>query len=227
MDGNGRWAQQRSLPRIAGHRFGAKAVKRAIEYCVKEKIHVLSLFSLSIENFIGRPQAEITFLLSLFSSLLTKNLEELHQHNVKILVIGDRSVFSRALRQKINDAEHKTHANTGLTLVIAANYSGRWDIFQAAQKMVMTAKADNADPAHLKESDFAQHLCLANLPPPDLLIRTSGEQRISNFMLWQMAYTELCFIDDLWPDFNEQTFAECIAIYQQRERRFGFIKQPA
>lgn len=223
MDGNGRWAKKRLMPRIAGHRIGAKAVRKAIQYCVTHHIPVLSLFALSVENFVSRPSKEVQFLLSLFSDLLHKEVNELHATNIRVTVIGDHSLFEKKLRDQIDYAEQLTQHNTGLTLVIAANYSGRWDILQATQKMTKTAMEKNQDPDLLVEADFAKHLCLSHLPEPDLLIRTSGEQRISNFMLWQVAYTELCFIDDFWPDFDESVFEKAIALYRQRERRFGCV----
>lgn len=222
MDGNGRWAKKRFMPRIAGHRIGAKAVRRAVRYCVDHEIEVLSLFALSVENFLTRPPKEIQFLLSLFSDLLHKEITSLHESNIRVRVIGNHSVFSEGLQEKIRRAEVLTEKNTGLTLVVAANYSGRWDIFQAAQSFASEVMRKNENPVSLLEADYAKYLCLADLPEPDLLIRTSGEQRISNFMLWQLAYTELCFIDDFWPDFDESVFVKAIEMYQKRERRFGY-----
>ena len=221
MDGNGRWAKRRFMPRIAGHRVGAKVVRKAIRYCVDHQIEVLSLFALSVENFISRPPAEVKFLLSLFSELLDKELDELHQSNVRIRLIGDHSVFESSLREKISFAQEKTLHNTGLTLVIAANYSGRWDLLQAAKKMTKEVLERGLNPNNLTENDYSKYISLADLPEPDLLIRTSGEKRISNFMLWQLAYTELFFMDELWPDFDEHMFRKAIAAYQKRERRFG------
>lgn len=221
MDGNGRWAKRRLMPRIAGHRVGAKAVRKAIHYCAKQKIPVLSLFALSVENFASRPSAEVHFLLSLFLDLLDKEINALHRENICVKVIGDRAVFNKTLCDQIAYAENLTKNNTGLTLVIAANYSGRWDILQAAKKMANAAIKQGISPDDLTEDDFAKYTCIADLPPPDLFIRTSGEQRISNFFLWQLAYTELCFLNEFWPDFNEDIFTKAIDAYRQRERRFG------
>lgn len=221
MDGNGRWAKRRLMQRIAGHRVGAKAVRSAIAYCVEHQIEVLTLFALSVENFLNRPQAEVRFLLSLFSDLLVTEINQLHEKNISLRVIGDLQVFHEDLQKQIADAEKLTAANTGLKLVIAANYSGRWDLFQAAQAMAQEAISKGIDPNTLTESDFSKHLCLSDLPEPDLFIRTSGEHRLSNFLLWQLAYTELYFIDEYWPDFDEQVFTRAIHSFQHRERRFG------
>ncbi|OGT34093.1 MAG: di-trans,poly-cis-decaprenylcistransferase [Gammaproteobacteria bacterium RIFCSPHIGHO2_02_FULL_39_13] len=221
MDGNGRWAQQRFMPRIVGHRAGVKSVQKAIDFCVKNHIQVLSLFALSVENFQSRPESEVQFLISLLSEMLLKNLNEMHQNNIRIQIMGDVSVFQSNVRAHIEAAQSQTKNNTGLTLVIAVNYSGRWDIFQAAQKLSKHVIDHQLDPLALTEKDFEPFLCLYDLPEPDLLIRTSGEQRISNFMLWQFAYTELCFVDVFWPDFNETIFSTAIASFQKRERRFG------
>lgn len=221
MDGNGRWAKQRLMPRIFGHRAGVKAVQKAIDFCRDNGVEVLSLFALSIENFQSRPESEVKFLVSLLSDTLVKNLERLHRNHIRIRIIGDFSVFSPAVRTQIEEAQTLTQYNTGLTLVVAIHYSGRWDIFQATQKFARYVAEKNIDPAMANEKDFSQFLCISDLPEPDLFIRTSGEQRISNFMLWQIAYAELFFVDELWPDFNEETFAKAITIFQKRERRFG------
>ena len=223
MDGNGRWAKRRFMPRIAGHRAGVKAVRKAISFCIKHDIKVLSLFALSIENYLCRPKAEVRFLISLFSDALVRNVNELHQQNICVRVMGDLSILEETLRAQIERSQTLTKNNTGLTLVIAINYSGRWDIMQAAKKMVQQEN----DLEALIEADFSKHLCLYDLPEPDLLIRTSGEQRISNYMLWQFAYTELCFIPEYWPDFDADTFAKAIAVYQKRERRFGLTGEQA
>jgi len=225
MDGNGRWAKQRFMPRISGHRMGVKAVRRAVNYCVRHHIEVLSLFALSIENFNSRPSAEVRFLVFLLSDTLLKNTEELHQQNVRIRIIGECSVFEESFRNQIIQAQELTKHNTGLTLVIALHYSGRWDIVQAAQKYAQYAIDNKTDSHVLTEKYFSQFLCLYDLPEPDLLIRTSGEKRISNFMLWQFAYTEFCFIDTLWPDFDETVFSQVINDFQKRERRFGLISE--
>lgn len=223
MDGNGRWAKQRFMPRIAGHRAGAKSVHRAIDYCVKNHITVLSLFALSVENFQSRSESEVSFLISLLSEMLLQNLDEMHQNHIRIQVIGDWSVFQPTVQAHIQHAQTLTENNTGLTLVLAVNYSGRWDIVQAAKQFAHYVATYHLDLEKTTEKDFSQFLCLHALPEPDLLIRTSGEQRISNFMLWQFAYTELCFVDAFWPDFNEAIFSEAIDAYLKRDRRFGTV----
>lgn len=223
MDGNGRWAKKRFMPRIAGHRMGVKSVRRAIDFCVRQKIDVLSLFALSVENFQARPEIEVKFLISLLSDLLIKNLAEMHGNHIRIRLIGDLSVFEPAVQAQINHAQSVTQHNTGLTLVIAVNYSGRWDIFQAAQKFSQHVMDQGLDPSTLSENDYVPFLCLHDLPEPDLLIRTSGEQRISNFMLWQFAYTELYFTDVLWPDFDDRIFEDALDAFQKRDRRFGKV----
>ena len=221
MDGNGRWATRRLLPRIMGHRAGAKAVRRAIDFCVRHHINTLSLFALSVENFVSRPQKEVEFLLELFAYSLERNLAEMHRNQIRIRFMGDLSVFSASLQNQLQEAVLLTRHNTGLNLVLAVNYSGRWDIFQAAQKFSQRILDHHLDPKQLTEHDFSQFLCLKDLPEPDLLIGTSGEKRISNFMLWQLAYTELCFVEECWPDFDEHIFSRVIDDFQKRERRFG------
>ena len=221
MDGNGRWAAKRFMPRMMGHRAGVKAVRMAVDFCARHKIEVLSLFALSVENFQSRPTTEVGFLTHLLSDSLFKNLEELHQNNVRIRIMGDLSVFPDVVQTQVREAELKTKNNVGLTLVLAIHYSGRWDIFQAAQKFAQYVVQKQLDSTTLLEKDFAQFLCLSDLPEPDLFIRTSGELRISNFMLWQTAYTELCFLDLFWPEFNDAAFMEAIQAFQKRERRFG------
>jgi undecaprenyl diphosphate synthase len=223
MDGNGRWASRRLMPRVAGHRAGAKSVRRAIDFCVKNKISVLSLFALSVENFQFRPESEVKFLISLLIELLVKNLDEMHQNRIRIRVMGDLSVFEPDVQAQIEHAQSTTKENDGLVLVVAINYSGRWDIFQASQRFAQYLIEKNKNPFEAEEKEFAQFLCLHDLPEPDLLIRTSGEQRISNFMLWQFAYTELYFADVFWPDFDETVFQQAIDVFQKRERRFGKI----
>lgn len=221
MDGNGRWAKRRLMPRVAGHRAGVKSVRRAIDFCVQNEIDVLSLFALSVENFQNRPRSEVRFLLTLFLDSLVKHLDELYAKGICIRVIGDLSVFDVNVQEQIQKAQTVSQFNTQLTLVIAVNYSGRWDILQATQKLLRMAIEKNINPEAITENDFSSFLCWHDLPAPDLVIRTSGEQRISNFMLWQLAYSELCFVDTLWPDFDEDTFNQAIASYQKRERRFG------
>lgn len=222
MDGNGRWAKQYGLPRIAGHRAGAKSVRKAVDFCVKREIQALTLFALSVENWKCRPQAEVEFLLSLFLDSLKNNTAELNENNVKIRIVGDLSPFNEKLRNQINKSEMLTAKNTGLTLVIAINYSGRWDIIQATRRLAEQVKQHALDIADITDESFQKYLCLNDLPEPDLLIRTSGEQRISNFMLWQFAYTEMFFSAVHWPDFDENVFENACAFYRSRQRRFGY-----
>lgn len=223
MDGNGRWATKRMLPRIMGHRAGAKAVRRAVDFCVRNQINTLSLFALSVENFLSRPKKEVEFLLDLFAHSLEKNIIEMHRNQIRIRFMGDLSVFSESLQNQLQEAVLLTQYNTGLNLVLAVNYSGRWDVFQAAQKLSQHILDNHLDPQQLIEKDFSEFLCLKDLPEPDLLIRTSGEKRISNFMLWQLAYTELCFVEEYWPDFDEHVFSRVMNDFQKRERRFGKV----
>lgn len=224
MDGNGRWAAQRNLPRIAGHRAGAKAVREAIKFATENSIQVLTLFAFSSENW-GRPANEVSFLMDLFLKTLQRETKNLHKHNVRLRIIGDYTKFDMALQKKILEAQELTAANTGLTLVIAANYSGRWDITQATQQIAQLVKINMLGTSDITTDLINQYLCLADLPEPDLLIRTSGERRISNFMLWQFAYTELFFTDVLWPDFNAVVFQQAISDFMQRQRRYGLTSK--
>lgn len=221
MDGNGRWAKTRGLPRMAGHQSGAKAVRKATEFAVKHKLSILTLFALSVENLKERPEEEVHFLLELFSENLVNEVPDLQKNNVRLRVMGDRSVLSPPLQHKIHQAEKLTASNTGLTLVIAINYSGRWDITQAVQKIVQQVSHHVIQSEAVDESLIHSFLSCSDLPEPDLLIRTSGEQRISNFMLWQFAYTELFFTPIFWPDFDEAAFEQALEWYRTRERRFG------
>lgn len=221
MDGNGRFAKKRFMPRAFGHRAGVAAVKKAIEFSSNNNIEVLSLFALSVENYQSRPTAEVQFLTGLLSEALLDNLDGMHKNNIRIRVMGDLSVFDPILQEQYNQAQDHTKNNTGLTLVLAIHYGGRWDILQASKKFARYIVDNQLNPEDLSEKDFSQFLCIADLPEPDLFIRTSGEQRISNFMLWQFAYTELFFTDVFWPDFNEQIYRDAIAAFQKRERRFG------
>jgi undecaprenyl diphosphate synthase len=217
MDGNGRWARKRFLPRVAGHKRGMDAVLELVKACVDHNIAYLTLFAFSSENW-RRPADEVSFLMSLFIQGLKREVAKLHENNIKLVLIGDRTRFNAELIDQIELSERLTANNTGLTLSIAANYGGRWDILQAVNKMHM------AMPSHVGEFDeehLASHLAMHYAPEPDLFIRTGGEKRISNFMLWQLAYTELYFTDTLWPDFDESAFNLALASYQKRERRFG------
>ena len=217
MDGNGRWARKRFLPRVAGHKVGVDTVRDLVKHCINLKVDYLTLFAFSSENW-RRPSEEVSFLMGLFMDALKREVVKLHQNNIKLLLIGDRSRFDAALIAKIEESEQLTANNNGLTLTIAANYGGRWDVLQAVNKMQLSAPelAGNFSEAHL-----TPYLSMHYAPEPDLFIRTGGEKRISNFLLWQLAYTELYFTDTLWPDFNEAAFNLAIDSYQQRERRFG------
>lgn len=217
MDGNGRWAKKRLLPRIAGHKRGVEVVREMVKQCATLGVGYLTLFAFSSENW-RRPADEVSFLMGLFMEALKKEVIKLHENNIRLVMIGDRSRFDNALCAKINEAEKLTEANTGLILTIAANYGGRWDMLQAMNRMLLAQPqlAENFD-----EQDIAPYLSMHYAPEPDLFIRTGGEQRISNFLLWQLAYSELYFTETLWPDFNEAAFKKAIKSYQQRERRFG------
>lgn len=216
MDGNGRWAKKRFLPRVAGHQRGLESVRQMVKACVRLEIKYLTLFAFSSENW-RRPAEEVTFLMSLFMEALDREVKKLHEANVVLKLIGDRSLFNQALQQKMLEAEQKTQENSGLILTIAVNYGGRWDIMQAINRML----ADKGVTAGLTEADLAPYLCMADAPEPDLFIRTGGETRISNFLLWQLAYTELYFTPTLWPDFDDAAFEAALSSYRQRERRFG------
>ena len=220
MDGNGRWAKQRLLPRVAGHRAGVEAVKSVVRSCAEHSIQALTLFAFSSENW-RRPEEEVGVLMKLFMSALDNQVRKLHENNIQLRIIGDRTAFSDALQQRIAQAEQLTGNNDGLRLVVAANYGGRWDLTQAARKLAARVAAGTLDPKHIDERAMAQALSLSDLPEPDLFIRTGGEQRVSNFLLWQLAYTELYFTDVLWPDFDAAEFEAAIHSYVGRQRRFG------
>ncbi len=220
MDGNGRWAKQRKLPRFAGHTAGVDTVKGVVRACVEEGIKVLTLFAFSSENW-RRPRDEVSMLMGLFISALDQQVKKLHENNIRLRVIGDRSAFNAALQKRIRDGETLTRDNDGLVLVIAANYGGRWDIVEATRALARTVAAGALDPEEISEQQMAHHMSLKDLPEPDLFIRTGGEQRVSNFLLWDMAYTELYFTETLWPDFDRAAFDEALASYARRQRRFG------
>ena len=220
MDGNGRWAKQRYLPRPAGHSAGVTSVRKAVEQCVKRGIEVLTLFAFSSENW-RRPAQEVSLLMDLFIASLERETKKLHESGVKLRVIGERTAFSPTLQERIADAEAMTRENQGLNLVIAANYGGRWDISEAVRQIARKVERGELSSADIGPDLIESHLSIADLPEPDLFIRTGGEQRISNFLLWQLAYTELYFTPLLWPDFDEVAFAEAIESFSGRERRFG------
>ena len=220
MDGNGRWAQKRMMPRIMGHHAGVKAVRKIVEYCAKENIEVLSLFAFSSENW-RRPKDEVSLLMELFMSTLQSQVDKLDKNNIRLRIIGDKAAFPDKLQEKIRAAEAQTAHNTGLTLVIAANYGGRWDIAQAVQKIVAGIKTGAIEEQAISEELIDQYLVTADLPEPDLFIRSGGEERVSNFLLWQLAYTEFFFTDVLWPDFDQAMMQRAIDSFKGRQRRFG------
>jgi undecaprenyl diphosphate synthase len=220
MDGNGRWARRRSLPRHAGHRSGAKSVRRAVEHSALRGVEYLTLFAFSSENW-GRPKEEVSKLMGLFVESLRREVAELHQNNVKLRFIGAREQLKANLIDKIVDAEQLTANNTGLKLQVAIAYGGRWDIVRAAQGLAARAAAGDLVPEDINESSFAAELQLAGMPDPDLLVRTGGEHRISNFLLWNLAYAELWFSDVLWPDFGERDYDAALDYFAQRQRRYG------
>lgn len=221
MDGNGRWAKNRFLPRIAGHQRGLEAVRQLVKACVKCDIPFLTLFAFSSENW-RRPPEEVTFLMGLFLKALDREVNKLHEANVVLKLIGDRAAFNATLQEKMLAAEEKTATNTGLVLTVAVNYGGRWDMINAVNQWQFAQRASSAIPAPtLTESALTPYLSMAYAPEPDLFIRTGGETRISNFLLWQLAYTELYFTPTLWPDFDQTAFEAALLSYRQRERRFG------
>lgn len=216
MDGNGRWATQRFMPRVAGHSKGVEAVRRVVEACVEQGVAYLTLFAFSSENW-RRPEEEVSILMRLFMTALEREVNKMHANNICLKVVGDLSRFSEALQAKIREAEQKTQHNKRLTVTICANYGGRWDVLQAMNKLL----AAKPGITQVEEQDLTPYLAMAHAPEPDLFIRTGGEQRISNFLLWQLAYTELYFTDIYWPDFGRAELLAAIQSFQQRERRFG------
>ncbi len=224
MDGNGRWALRRGKPRSYGHQAGSDALKRTIEAAMRQGIAILTVFAFSCENW-RRPRTEVRKLLDLFLKALNKDVRELDEHGVRINFIGDRSVFNQTLREGMAQAEQRTCRNSALQLNVAVNYSGRSDIVAAAQRIAAAAATGNLAADELTEDRLHQELSLAHLPPPDLFIRTGGEKRLSNFLLWQIAYSELYFSDVLWPDFGAEALEAALIDYAGRERRFGGLSQ--
>ncbi|ETX10715.1 UDP pyrophosphate synthase [Marinomonas ushuaiensis DSM 15871] len=220
MDGNNRWAKQKHLPSLAGHTAGASAVRRTVEMAARSGVKVLTLFAFSSENW-KRPQLEVDGLMKLFMRSLKKELKRLNEHQIRLRVMGDLSAFSDSLQKQIQSVQNATKDHDQMTLVIAANYGGRWDIAHAAKKIAERVLLGELSPNDVNESSLGEHMQLADLPAPDLLIRTSGEERISNFLLWQTAYSEFVFLPVLWPDFDQQHFDEAIETYQSRQRRYG------
>jgi undecaprenyl diphosphate synthase len=220
MDGNGRWARARGLPRPAGHRSSIKVVRRVVEDCAKRNIRFLTIFAFSSENW-RRPPDEVGMLMKLFLDAMAREVSDLHRNQVRLKFIGDRSVLGGALAQTMDDAESLTASNPGLTLCVALGYGGRWDIAQACRSLAADVAAGTLKAAEIDESCVAGRLALAGIPDPDLLVRTGGEMRISNFLLWNLAYAELYFTEVLWPDFSAAHLDAALTFYAQRERRFG------
>jgi undecaprenyl diphosphate synthase len=220
MDGNGRWARSRLLPRAIGHREGVKSVRRVVEACIDRGIGALTLFAFSSENW-RRPSEEVSLIMDLFVNTLKKEVDALDRNGVHLRFIGERTAFSENLRKQISLSERQTAGNNRLELVIAANYGGQWDITQACRTVAQRVAAGELQSQDIGVDDITSALSMPDLPMPDLFIRTGGEQRISNFLLWHLAYTELYFTDVLWPDFDEEVFGEALTSYAKRQRRFG------
>jgi undecaprenyl diphosphate synthase len=220
MDGNGRWAQRRALPRHAGHRAGVSSVQKIVEACAEKGIQALTLFAFSSENW-RRPQREVGLLMDLFMTSLQRQIKRLHQNDVRVKFIGNRHAFAAKLQERIADAEDLTAGNRGLTLLVAANYGGRWEITQAARRITERVQRGELRIEEITERVFGNYLSFPRLPEPDLFIRTGGEQRISNFLLWHLAYTEMYFTDVLWPDFDVNGLEDALRFFSKRQRRFG------
>jgi len=220
MDGNNRWAKARRLKGVAGHKAGVDAVKAVVETCAREGVEVLTLFAFSSENW-RRPKDEVSALMKLFLFALEREVRKLHRNDIRLRIIGDRSAFSPALREHMEAAEELTRDNARMTLVIAANYGGHWDITQATRQVAEQVRAGQLEPSDITDDLIQKHLSIGDLPMPDLMIRTAGEQRISNFMLWHLAYTELYFSPVYWPDFQEEEMRKALQAYAGRQRRFG------
>jgi undecaprenyl diphosphate synthase len=224
MDGNGRWAAARALPRPAGHRMGVRAVKQIVENCAQRGVEVLTLFAFSSENW-RRPKEEVSMLMSRFLQALDDEVAELHENGIRLCFAGNLQQLAAPLQQRMDAATALTAANRKMTLVIAIAYGGRWDIASAARRMTERCIAGELRADEIDEARLAEHLALAGLPDPDLLIRTGGEQRISNFLLWNLAYTELYFCDALWPDFDARELDAAIEHFSRRQRRFGLVPE--
>jgi undecaprenyl diphosphate synthase len=220
MDGNGRWAQSKGKHRVLGHKHGVKSLRKAIVFASEQNIEALTLFAFSSENW-QRPEQEVNMLMALFFTVLTSEVKKLHKNNIKLQVIGDLSGFSERLQKKIIEAEITTRNNSGLVVNVAANYGGRWDITQATKKLATLVAAGKLKVEDINEQLLNDVISLAGLPPVDLMIRTGGDQRISNFILWQLAYAEFYFTDVLWPDFDGCEFQQALDVFSSKERRFG------
>ncbi|RIZ71402.1 MAG: isoprenyl transferase [Methylococcales bacterium] len=224
MDGNGRWAQKRFMPRAVGHQAGVKAVRKIVEYCATHNIKVLTLFAFSSENW-RRPEAEVSLLMALFMATLQREINKLDRNDIRLRFIGDRSAFSDKLQKKMAEGEAQTQNNKALTVVIAANYGGHWDMCQAFLQVQKKMAAGELKTEDINDQLINQYLSTAGLPDPDLFIRTGGEQRVSNFMLWQLAYAELYFTATLWPDFDQNSLEDAIKSFRSRQRRFGHTSE--
>ena len=222
MDGNGRWAAARALPRPAGHRMGVRSVKQIVENCARRGVQVLTLFAFSSENW-NRPKEEVSMLMSRFLQALDDEVDDLHKNGIRLNFAGNLQQLSPALRERMDAAAALTAGNSKMTLVIAIAYGGRWDIVSATRRLAERCVAGDLRVDDIDEAQLSGQLALAGLPDPDLLIRTGGEQRISNFLLWNLAYTELYFCDALWPDFNERELDAAIEHFGRRQRRFGLV----
>jgi undecaprenyl diphosphate synthase len=220
MDGNGRWASVHRKPRHAGHRAGVRAARAIAKACIEANVEVLTLFAFSSENW-KRPADEVNSLMRLFVEVLQREVDELHNHGIQLRFIGAREHLPELLRKRIAAAEAKTAANTRMVLVLAVSYGGRWDLVQAMRRMAVKVRAGELQPEDIDESVVGRHMALAGLPAPDLLVRTGGEQRVSNFLLWDLAYTEIFFSDALWPDFSTVELDAAVQFFRGRQRRFG------
>jgi undecaprenyl diphosphate synthase len=220
MDGNNRWAKKRLMPGVAGHKAGVDAVRAVVETSAEQGVEVLTLFAFSSENW-RRPEKEVNALMQLFIVALEREVKKLHKNNIRLVVMGDKSAFQKKIQDLIAEAEHLTENNDRMTLVIAANYGGQWDIAQAAKRIAQDVAAGKLNADEINEQIFHQYTSLNEFPAPDLMIRTGGEERISNFMLWQTAYSEFYFSDALWPDFKQQEYKKALAAFANRVRRFG------
>jgi undecaprenyl diphosphate synthase len=223
MDGNGRWARARGKPRTEGHLEGVKALRRLIELCINYKVGYVTVFSFSSENW-TRPKDEITFIFGLLRRFIASDLEQLYRNNVKIRVIGSRSGLDASLVRLIDEAEAKTRNNTGLNLIVAFNYGGKAELVEATRHIAREVAAGRLNPEAISEATISNALLTAGVPDPDLIFRTSGEQRVSNFLLWQGAYAELVFVEQNWPDFDESTFLDVLETFSARQRRFGGVE---
>ena len=224
MDGNGRWAEQRQQNRLLGHRAGVKSARRIVQLCIEKKIEVLTLFAFSSENW-RRPHVEVSALMELFGRALKQEVKQLHKQSIRLSFIGDKSRFNHRLQEMMQQAELLTATNQGMRLVIAVDYGGRWDIIKASRSIAQAVADGDIKAQDIDEALFSRYLVLPDLPEPDLFIRTSGEQRISNFLLWQLAYTELYFSTAYWPDFDVIELDKALQFYANRQRRFGHTGQ--